>query len=141
LRSAVVSYAALIDSSPAHVALDLAAIRSVLDLMVPIQAKISRKRWANLRSDLSAAIAASGLLQMLKTSTVELSESWVSLLLCAHYCVFIELISLLSVRKSPTAKIGIKLCLLRMTGGRIGAVPRSAFGGKADIAIRRLDVR
>jgi hypothetical protein len=48
--------------------------------MVPIQAKISRKRWANLRSDLSAAIAASGQLQMLKTSTVDLSESWVSLL-------------------------------------------------------------
>lgn len=80
LRSAVVSYAALIDSSPPHVALDLAAIRSVLDLMVPIQAKISRKRWANLRSDLSAAIAASGLVQMLKTSMVELSECWVSLL-------------------------------------------------------------
>jgi integrase len=80
LRSAVLSYAALIDSSPPHVSLDLAAIRSVLDLMVPIQAKISRKRWANLRSDLSAAIAASGLLQMVKTSTVELSESWVSLL-------------------------------------------------------------
>jgi integrase len=80
LRSAVLSYAALIDSAPPHVALDLAAIRSVLDLMVPIQAKISRKRWANLRSDLSAAIAASGLLQMLKTSTVELSESWATLL-------------------------------------------------------------
>jgi integrase len=80
LRSAVVSYAALIDSSPAHVALDLAAIRSVLDLMVPIQAKMSRKRWANLRSDLSAAIAASGLLQMVKTSTAELSDSWLILL-------------------------------------------------------------
>lgn len=65
LRSAVVSYAALIDSSPVHVALDLATIRSVLDLMVPIQAKISRKRWANLRSDLSAAIAASGLLPIM----------------------------------------------------------------------------
>ena len=47
LRSAVLSYAALIDSSPPHVPLDLAAIRSVLDLMVPIQAKVSRKRWAN----------------------------------------------------------------------------------------------
>ena len=60
--------------------LDLAAIRSVLDLMVPIQAKVSRKRWANLRSDLSAAIAASGLRPMLKTATVELGESWTSLL-------------------------------------------------------------
>jgi integrase len=80
LRSAVLSYAALIDSSPPHVPLDLAAIRSVLDLMVPIQAKVSRKRWANLRSDLSAAIAASGLCPMLKTSRAELSESWWSLL-------------------------------------------------------------
>ncbi len=80
LRSAVVCFAALVDSSPAHVSLDLAAIRSVLDLMVPIQAKISRKRWANLRSDLGAAIAASGLLPMLKTARVELSESWASLL-------------------------------------------------------------
>ena len=76
LRSAVTCFAALVDSSPPHVALDLAAIRAVLDLMVPIQAKMSRKRWANLRSDLAAAIAASGLLPMLKTSTVELSESW-----------------------------------------------------------------
>jgi integrase len=78
-RCAVVCFAALVDSSPAHVSLDLATIRSVLDLMVPIQAKISRKRWANLRSDLSGAIAASGLCPMLKTSTVELSQSWVSL--------------------------------------------------------------
>lgn len=75
----MLSFAALIDSSPPYVSLDLAAIRSVLDLMVPIQAKVSRKRWANLRSDLSAAIAASGLCPMLKTSAVELSESWVSL--------------------------------------------------------------
>ena len=80
LRSAVVSFAAVIDSSPAYVSLDLAAIRSVLDLMVPIQAKVSRKRWANLRSDLAAAINASGFRPMLKTSSVELSESWASLL-------------------------------------------------------------
>lgn len=80
LRSAVSSFAALINSSPAYVALDLAAIRSVLDLMVPIQAKVSKKRWANLRSDLAAAIAASGLRPMLKTSSVTLSESWALLL-------------------------------------------------------------
>ena len=80
LRSAVTCFAALTGSTPAFVSLDLAAIRSVLDLMVPMQAKVSRKRWANLRSDLSAAIAASGLRPMLKTATVELSESWASLL-------------------------------------------------------------
>lgn len=80
LRSAVTSFAALMDSSPAHAALDLGAMRSVLDLMVPIQAKVSRKRWANLRSDLAAAIGASGLRPMLHTATVELSENWASLL-------------------------------------------------------------
>ena len=79
LRSAVNCFAALTDSAPSLVALDLAEIRSVLDLMVPIQAKVSRKRWANLRSDLTAAITASGLLSMVKTSSVELSESWLSL--------------------------------------------------------------
>jgi integrase len=84
LRSAVQCFAALVDSSPAYVSLDLAAIRSTLDLMVPIQAKVSRKRWANLRSDLSAALAASGLQPMLKTSTVELSESWALRLDKAH---------------------------------------------------------
>jgi integrase len=80
LRSAVTCFAELTGSTPAFVSLDLAAIRSVLDLMVPMQAKVSRKRWANLRSDLSAAIAASGLRPMLKTATVALSESWSSLL-------------------------------------------------------------
>jgi integrase len=80
LRSAVITFAALTDSSPAFVSLDLAAIRATLDLMVPIQAGVSRKRWANIRSDLAAAIAASGLRPMLKTSTVELSESWIALL-------------------------------------------------------------
>jgi hypothetical protein len=80
LRSAVTRFAALTGSTPAFVSLDLAAIRSVLDLMVPMQANVSRKRWANLRSDLSAAIAASGLRPMLKTATVELSESWAALL-------------------------------------------------------------
>lgn len=79
LRSAVNCFAALTDSVPALVDLDLAAIRSVLDLMVPIQAKVSQKRWANLRSDLTAAIAASGLLPMVKTDSVELSESWLAL--------------------------------------------------------------
>src|SRR5690242_18174747 len=79
LRSAVNCFAALTDNVPSFVDLDLAAIRSVLDLMVPIQAKVSQKRWANLRSDLTAAIAASGLLPMVKTISVELSENWLSL--------------------------------------------------------------
>jgi len=80
LRSAVTCFAALTGSTAAFVPLDLAAIRAVLDLTVPIQAKVSQKRWANLRSDLSAAITASGLRPMLKTATVDLSASWASLL-------------------------------------------------------------
>jgi len=79
LRSAVNSFAALIDSTPSLVPLDLSAIRSVLDLTLPIQAKVSRKRWANLRSDLAAAVDASGLIPMIKTASVELSESWLAI--------------------------------------------------------------
>jgi hypothetical protein len=47
---------------------------------VPAQAKVSRKRWANLRSDLAAAIGASGLQPMLKTADVELDCTWAALL-------------------------------------------------------------
>jgi hypothetical protein len=72
LRSAVVTFGKLIDRAPALIPLDLAAIRAGLDAMVPVQAKISRKRWANLRSDLVAAIEASGLRPMLKTKTIRL---------------------------------------------------------------------
>ena len=79
LKSAVNCFATLTDSTPALIPLDLAEIRAVLDLMVPIQAKMSRKRWANLRSDLSAAIAESGMLPMVKTAAVQLSESWLTL--------------------------------------------------------------
>ena len=55
--------------------MDLAAIRKTLDGVVPMQAKVSRKRWANLRSDLAAAIATSGLQPMLKTAGVEPTRS------------------------------------------------------------------
>ena len=80
LRSAVVTYAKLTDRLPAAIALDLADIRQTLDRMVPAQAKVSRKRWANLRSDLAAAFDASGLLPMLKTARVELDDDWRRLL-------------------------------------------------------------
>ncbi len=60
--------------------LDLAGIRATLDAMVPAQAKVSRKRWANLRSDLAAAIEVSGLRPMLKTAGVALDEPWSKLL-------------------------------------------------------------
>jgi hypothetical protein len=80
LRSAVTTYAKLIDQKPDAVALDLAAIRQTLDSMVPAAAKVSAKRWANLRSDLAAAFEASGLQPMLKTAGVELGEAWSKLL-------------------------------------------------------------
>ena len=76
LRSAVTSFAKLKGQPPAAIPLDLADIRRTLDGMVPAQAKVSRKRWANLRSDLAAAIEASGLRPMLKTADVELDEAW-----------------------------------------------------------------
>jgi integrase len=44
--------------------------------MVPVQAKVSRKRWANLRSDLAAAFDASGLRPMLRTANAELEGEW-----------------------------------------------------------------
>ena len=80
LRSAALTYAKLTDRRPADITLDLADIRRTLDRLVPAQAKVSRKRWANLRSDLAAAIDASGLLPMLKTAGVELTEDWMRLL-------------------------------------------------------------
>ena len=80
LRSAVVIYGKLKSEPLSAIPLDLAAIRRTLDGIVPAQAKVSRKRWANLRSDLAAALDASGLHPMLKTANVELDSSWDALL-------------------------------------------------------------
>jgi hypothetical protein len=79
LRSAVVSFGKLTDRAPAAIPVNLASIRATLDAMVPARAKVSRKRWANLRSDLASAIEASGLRPMLKTAGVVLDENWSSL--------------------------------------------------------------
>ena len=79
LRSAVVTFSKLTGQAPGAIPLDLAGIRATLDAMVPAQAKVSRKRWANLRSDLASAIEASGLRPMLKTADVDLDENWSSL--------------------------------------------------------------
>jgi hypothetical protein len=80
LRSAVTSFAKLRDQLPAAIPLDLADVRRALDGMVPAQAQISRKRWANLRSDLAGAIEASGLRPMLRTANLDLDEVWTRLL-------------------------------------------------------------
>ena len=80
LRSAVVIYGKLKGEPLSAIPLDLAAIRRTLEGIVPAQAKVSRKRWANLRSDLVAALDASGLQPMLKTADVELDCTWAALL-------------------------------------------------------------
>jgi integrase len=84
LRSAVTSFAKLRGQPPAALALDLVLIRQALDRMVPAQAKISRKRFANLRGDLAAAIKTSGLRPMLKTRDLQLDEVWTTLLAPAN---------------------------------------------------------
>ena len=84
LRSAIVTYGKILCKSPASIPLDLAALRKTLDGVVPLQAKVSRKRWANLRSDIAAAIDASGLQLMLKTSDVKPGEEWEELFNAAN---------------------------------------------------------
>jgi len=84
LRSAIVVYAKVVGEAPAAIPMDLASIRKTLDGVVPLQAKVSRKRWANLRSDIAGAIAASGLQPMLKTFGVELDRDWAGLLDAAN---------------------------------------------------------
>ena len=79
LRSSVAIYGKIVDRPLREIPLDLAAIRKTLDGVVPLQAKVSRKRWANLRSDLAAAIAESDLNPMLKTSDRKLSKDWAEL--------------------------------------------------------------
>src|SRR5262245_47103128 len=80
LRSAVRCYAEVIGVPPAAIPLDLAAIRERLDAMVPAEAKVSAKRWANRRSDLAAALAACGLMPIVKTAKVKPDAAWAVLL-------------------------------------------------------------
>jgi len=80
LRSAVKTYAKLAGTEPALIPLDLAELRRTLDRMVPAEAEVSAKRWANLRSDLAAASDASGLITMLKTSELPVDPVWEKLL-------------------------------------------------------------
>ena len=83
LRSAVSSFAKLQDQPPGAIPVDLGAIRRTLDGTVAAWAKVSPKRWANLRSDLAAAIQASGLRPMLRTGELRLDDVWSSLLALA----------------------------------------------------------
>jgi len=76
LRSSVAIYGEIVDTPLREIPLDLAAMRKTLEGVVPLQAKMSRKRWTNLRSDLAAAISESDLLPILKTADLKLSDDW-----------------------------------------------------------------
>jgi integrase len=80
LRSAVLSFGKLADKSPSSIPLDLDELRRVLDENDGTLAKVSAKRRANLRSDLTAAIEASGVHPMLRTGGLELDPAWKGLL-------------------------------------------------------------
>jgi integrase len=75
-RSAVVAFTKLKGLPAAVVPLKLADIRDTLDSTEPAKLQVSDKRWANLRSDLAAAVEASGLVSMFKTADVTPSQNW-----------------------------------------------------------------
>jgi hypothetical protein len=91
LRSAVTSFAKLRGQPASEIPLDLADIRRTLDGIVPAWAKVTRKRWANLRSDLAAAINASGLRPMVKTRDLDLDDIWSDLLTSADQRIRLRL--------------------------------------------------
>lgn len=80
LRSAIISLGKLSDKSPGSIPLDLGALRSLLESSQSSSAHVSAKRRANLRSDLTAAIDASGLHPILKTGSLSLDAAWKALL-------------------------------------------------------------
>jgi integrase len=80
LRSAVISFGKLADKAPASVPLDLGELRRIMDDSDTTHAPVSPKRRANLRSDLAAAIDASGVHPMLKTGALKLGATWITLL-------------------------------------------------------------
>ena len=78
LVSAISCFGTLIGEEPDSIPLDLAAIGARLGAVNPVAAGISPKRLANIRCDLLAAIAASGL-KPIRPARQELSESWQTL--------------------------------------------------------------
>ena len=78
LRSAIARFCTLTGEEPGRIALDLAQLRSRLNAINPIAAEISSKSFANIRSDLFAAITASGLKPISPTRR-SLTEPWLAL--------------------------------------------------------------
>jgi integrase len=78
LRSAISRLCALIGEEPGRVALDLGQLRTRLNAINPIAAGISPKSLANIRSDLIAAITASGL-KPIRRVRQSFTEPWQAL--------------------------------------------------------------
>ena len=80
LRSAVARVAALLGEEPGHLPLDLAIIAAKLAAINPVAAGLTPKTLSNIRSDLLAAVRASGLQPVLASSKAGLSPPWADLL-------------------------------------------------------------
>jgi integrase len=74
--SAVRRVSHLLGQRPATVSINLEELRSALERVDFAAAGLTRKTWANLRSNLVGAIDVSGLRVVLKTARVELSRGW-----------------------------------------------------------------
>ena len=75
LNSAITCFCGLIGQEPDSVPLDLAEISDKLNAINPVASGISQKRLANIRSDLFAAIAASGL-KRVERARQGLTQPW-----------------------------------------------------------------
>ena len=79
LRSAISRVAALLNEDPGRLPLDLAVIAAKLATINPVAAGLTPKTLSNIRSDLLAAVRASGLRPVLASKAV-LSPPWADLL-------------------------------------------------------------
>jgi integrase len=79
LRSAVKRVADLLGNEPARIALDMEAISRRLAAISPLAIGMAPKRLANIRSDLLAAVKASGVMPVLGKAKKVLSPAWAEL--------------------------------------------------------------
>jgi hypothetical protein len=79
LRSAVKRVADLLGNEPAGIALDMEAISRRLAAISPLAIGMAPKRLANIRSDLLAAVKASGVIPVMGKAKKVLSPAWAEL--------------------------------------------------------------
>ncbi|GLR90947.1 hypothetical protein GCM10007857_76630 [Bradyrhizobium iriomotense] len=79
LRSAVKRVADLLDNEPSAIVLDLGTIGERLAGINLSTARLTAKRFANIRSDFLAAVRASGKLRLASAGKQALSPAWVAL--------------------------------------------------------------